>query len=176
MIVGLLLLAVLLGVGSLFGYTVLQPVALADRGLRFHARFFVCDFFTLTFLIAVPTSLVTSFTRWPVDVFVLRVTGVLLVGVALYSWARGATALTAIGVVDARKRCVFLGMLLPIAILGSAIAVPTLIISVFWLPRLSAWGILIWLVAIPAIVMIARLCRKCTMWVISDPICRDPDR
>ena len=169
-ILSLLVLVTVLGIGSIFGYTILEPVANAERGTRFQTRFFVCDFFTLTFLIAIPILFVTTVRRWHGEESIaVNIPGFILIGVFVYSWGRGATALSAVGVVDSRKRCCFLGALLPIAILGSAVAVPMLIMLAFSLSQMPEWGVMIWLAAILAAPVIARLCRRCTLWIVSSP-------
>jgi len=161
---------VVLGIAAVFGYTILEPVTKAERGARFQTHFFVCDFFTLSLLIAIPLffiSNVRSINGEELTVTILL--GLILVAVFVYSWARGATALSAIGVVNSWKRCCFLGVLVPIAILGSALVVPTLIMLAFFLTNMPPRGIMLWLAAVVVTPLVAYLCRRCTRWVIADP-------
>jgi hypothetical protein len=167
-ILGLVLLVVLFGVGAMFGYAILQPITKVDCLAKTQIRFYTCDFFTLSFLIAVPILVVTNVRQsLGENSIIVDVSGFILIGVFAYVWGRGATSLSSIGVVDTWKRCTYLGVLLPIAIVGSAIAIPMLIMMTFSLLQMTPLDICLWLTGIVVVLIVAILCRKCTMWVLS---------
>lgn len=170
-LLSLIALGAVFAAGAAFGYTILQPVAHAERGLGFQTRFYVCDFFTLTLLLAIPILFLTTARRaYGQDAIVVDIVGGILIGIFAYVWGRGATALSAIGVVDSRKRCCFLGALLPVAILGSAVVVPMLAMLTFSLSRMPGWGILLWLASLLVVPVVALLFRRWTVWIVSDPV------
>jgi len=165
-------LAILFGVGAAFGYAILGPLAKADRFAKARMRFYTCDFFTLSFLLALPLLFVAAARRWHGEnSMAVNICGFILVGVFAYAWGRGATALTAVGVVNTLKRCSFLGLVLPIAIVGSAVGIPMLVMMVFALPEMTLLGRCLWSSGIPVTIVVAILCRKCTTWVLSP--CRE---
>lgn len=155
--------------GVVFGYTIVQPLAKAKLAIKSSTRFFVCDFFTLTFLISIPILFIATIRRTiGQDSPALFIVGLTLIGTFAYAWGRGATLLSAVGVVDSQNRCCFLGVILPIAILGSAIAVPMLILSGVALPRMSGWGVVLWLMAALATLAVAMICRMLTWRITRD--------
>ncbi len=75
---------------------------------------------------------------------VLFIMGFILVGTFAYAWGRGATLVSAVGVVDSRNQCCFLGGILLIAILGSTIAVLMLVLGGVAIPRTFGWAVVLW--------------------------------
>lgn len=165
-------LAILFSVGAVFGYVILGPIAKADRHTKAQMRFYTCDFFTLSLLLALPMLFVAAARRWHGEnSMIVNTCGFILIGVFAYAWGRGATALSGAGVVNTLKRCSFLGLVLPIAIVGSAVAVPVLVMMVFALPQMTLLEVCLWSSGIFVAIVVAILCRKCTVWVLS-PSCR----
>jgi len=165
-------LAILFGVGAIFGYAILGPLSKADRHAKAQMRFYTCDFFTLSFLLALPLLFVAAARRWHGEnSMIVNTCGFILIGVFAYAWGRGATALTAVGVVNTLKRCSFLGLVLPIAIVGSAVAIPMLGMMVFAIPQMTLLEMCLWSSGVFVAVVVAILCRKCTTWVLSP--CRE---
>lgn len=97
---------------------------------------------------------------------IVQIVAGILICVFIYIWWRTATALSSVGVVDASKRSVMLGILMPLAIIGSALVVPGWIVATFSAGNFNGAGFLIWLAAMIVIPIIAMMGRRVTRWVI----------
>jgi hypothetical protein len=167
-VIGLILIVAMFGLGAMFGYAILEPVIKADRSSQSQLRFCTCDFFALSFLLTIPILFFTSIRRLFVgNEIIVDVIGFILIGVFACACVREATSLSGIGVVDAPKRFTYLALLLPIAIVGSAVIVPMLIVLTFSLPDMTRLNIYLWLGSLVVVPTVAILCRKCTQWVLS---------
>jgi len=164
------------GVGSFFGYTILKPIIKAAHGKKVTTRLYTSDFFSLTLVLVLPTMLMTTFRRTTLPVVFVVVIGVLVYAIAIWIWGRGAIKLSSIGVSSSLKRFVFLGVILPLAILGTAIGVPGLCMGLittltqlqFGLALLFASGFL-------AAALVAKAGKLASAWVlIPDEPIEDP--
>lgn len=117
------------GTGIYFGYTFLKPIIKASQGKEASGRLYTSDFFSLTMVLVLPTMLMTTFRRSSYPIVVPIVIGVLVYTITIWMWGRGAIKLSSIGVSSSLKRFLFLGVILPIAILGTAIGVPGLCVG-----------------------------------------------
>lgn len=165
----------LFGIGAIFGYAIIEPITKADRLVRSQARFHTCDFFALSFLLTIPILFFTSIRRWFGGEIIVDAIGFILIGVFAFACVREAASLSGIGVVNAWKRFTYLALLLPIAIVGSAIIVPMLIIMAFTLDEMRVLTAGLWVAAVVAVPLVAILCRRAAQWVQSkEKRCRTP--
>ena len=164
-----LLLAFIIGwgLGAGFGYVILEPATAALRG-RWTTNFHVADFFPLSLLVSVPLVFVGTMRRYRgEDSPLATLLSVLLVAVFAYIWWRGTVVLSGIGVKDTRRRWVFLGVLIPVAVCGAAIGLPVLVAMAFAIPRLPRPAMTGWLLSILAVPAIAWWGRRVTRWVLA---------
>ena len=160
---------IVIGLASVFGYVIVEPIAKAVRGKRWTSRFCVSDFFPLSFLLAIPLVFVAAIRRLPgQDTIFVNVVSIILTGVFVYAWWRGTVTLSRIGVLHTGRRCVFLGILIPTAVLGSAVGVPLLVVMAFRIPRMPTLVFAAWLSGIIAVPIIVTCCRRAAHWVVSD--------
>ena len=84
-ILAFVFLAILFGIGVTFGYAILGPLAKADRFEKARMRFYTCDFFTLSFLLALPLLFVAAARRWHGEnSMAVNTCGFILVGLFAY--------------------------------------------------------------------------------------------
>lgn len=163
----LILVIGVLAAGSLFGYTVLSPIIKASRGRKVSAQLHISDFFSLTLVLVLPTLVVTTL-RQSTASFVVVAAGIPAYTLTIWLWVRGAIKLSSTGVTSSLKRFVFLGLILPFAIFGSAVGIPMLCVGVistptsqnFIYPLLSIFGLL-------ASVQVAIAGRLACRWVLN---------
>ncbi len=164
----IVIFSVVISCSALFGYMILEPIAKAVRGKSWSTRFCVADFFSLSILLAIPLVFVASVRRMhPLDSSVINGLGFFLVGVFAYTWWRGTVTLSRIGIFQTSRRCLFLGIIMPISVLGSALAIPTLIAIAFSIHEISNVVFTAWLIGIFATPVIAWFGRWATSWVVA---------
>jgi len=147
--------------GAGFGYLIVQPFATAlkvKRGMR-PTRFATSDFLALMVLLAVPLVFLSAARKWQ-DTDLLLAFGSMLVAVFTYAWWRGVTMLSGLEILDSTRRFVFLALLLPVVLVGSTIAAPTVgfmvLVSV---ARPAPLAQLFGLLAVPGLAAVAYLLR-----------------
>ena len=162
----LTILTALFGAGAWFGYTIIKPVIKAGAGKQLNARFYTADLFSLTLILALPISCISMFLK---SNFFLICVGVIVIGVFLWMWIRGAVKLSSIGVDSNAKRFMFLGFVLPAALIGSSVCVPALalfyLVSIF---NLGVADIALLAVGVIAVPVTAMTGQRITAWVVCD--------
>ena len=108
-------------------------------------------------------------TLWIADVL-----GVLLASVFAYIWWRSATTLSRGGVSQGVRRAVYIGILVPVAVIGSAIGIPWLFAIAGTLNQFSPAVQLLWLIGGCSVIPLAQLGRKASQWVFHEPIRHGP--
>ncbi len=155
---------------SMFGYVILQPFAKAVKGRQRPTRFTTVDFLWLTIMLQIPLvclsnvgrSLKTSF-----ETSVLATTTAIVVLLCIGVWWRGVATLSGLGIRGVWRRGVFLTILLPIAILGSAIGMPILIMSLAY--SLFESHLVSILVSIAVLTPVVAYCfRLVSVWVLAE--------
>lgn len=173
---GIVFLILLFGLGSLFGYTVLRPLIKAAHGRKASPRLYTSDFFSLTMVLVLPTMLLTSFRSSNMPILLAIVVGIIVYVITIWIWARGAIKLSAIGVDNSLKRFVFLGLHLPLAILGTSMGIPMLLVGMSTTisqPQQSDY-FLMFLSGLLAAIPVALLGNKICQWVVSLDYPLDP--
>lgn len=165
---GIAFVFLMFGLGSLFGYTILRPVIRGSHGRKVSTRLYTVDFFSLTMVLVLPTMLVTTFPRSGFSFEFAAVAGVLVYAITLWVWGRGAVKLSSIGVDSSLKRFVFLGLVLPLTILGTGIGVPLLLIGIASsVPRPETGpSTLLLFTGLLGAIPVALLGRKICHWII----------
>lgn len=160
--------------GAGFAWTILQPFAQAVRGCKRPTRFVTSDFLYLMVLLTLPLVFLSDARRWA-DASRIQGAGGLLIAVFVYAWWRGAATLSGVGIYQPSKRGIFLVVILPLAIVGSVVAVPALVATTILLfggfhrGGWSDW--LIWLVGAVGLPVVALLFRSLSKWTLKDSQC-----
>lgn len=163
----ILMIGVIFGLGAFFGYTILKPLIKATEGKKSKLRFYTSDFFSLTFVLALPLLFASSLRDRSAPQEVLIAIGVVMCVIAIWVWFRGATKLSVLNVSSGWKRFVFLAGLLPVAMLGATVAVPMLIGQfVSTLVNLQGVDFTIAAGGVAAALLVAVVGQKVCGWVI----------
>jgi len=166
-LLGIFSLVAIFATGCFFGYTFLKPIIEASKGKKATARLYTGDFFSLTMVLVLPTMLMTTVRRSNFPVALIIVIGILVYVITVWIWGRGAIKLSSIGVSNSLKRFMFLGVILPIGILGTAIGVPCLCMGlVLSLARFLPVLILLFISGFLAAALIAHGGNLACRWVL----------
>ena len=161
---------------SMFGYAILQPIAKAVKGKRRPTRFTTIDFLWLTILLQIPLALLSNAGRWfnndndSYTSTIIAVTAGFVVFLFVGIWWRGVATLSGLGINSVWRRGVFLTILLPVAIYGSAVGMPMLLLAPFSIGR-SNW-LYAWLGVValtPLVAYCFRLASHCVLAEIEQP-------
>ena len=154
---------------SMFGYAILQPIARAVKGKRRPTRFTTIDFLWLTILLQLPLAFLANVGRWFNNQFATT-TYAVTIGIVIFLivgvWWRGVATLSGLGINGVWRRGVFLTILLPVAIYGSAVGMPLLFMAPFSIGR-SNW-LYAWLVVVVLTPLVAYFFRRASSWVLAE--------
>lgn len=174
-LVVLVLMMFVVGCGGAFGFCIMKPFTLlvsdAKRNpRRTKSRLYLCDFFTLSFLVVIPLAIFSSVFRNSIrrEMMAFQIVLCVLIGVCIYVWWRVAIALSYVGVTDSVKRSVMLGIVIPIVLIGSALVVPGLIVGAIPIASSGGEAVGIWVLILLLIFATAVVGRRTTSWVVSD--------
>lgn len=176
--VGIVYLILLFGLGSLFGYTILKPLIKAAHGRKATMQLYTSDFFSLTMVLVLPMMLITAFRNSNVPTMVAIVICVTVYVITIWIWARGAIKLSSIDVHSSHKRFVFLGILLPLTILGMVIGIPILLTGIgmsFSRPNGPLFAFM-FLTGLVAAIPVAFVGKMICQWVVGDAEPEDKDK
>ncbi len=155
---------------SMFGYAILQPIAKAVKGKRRPTRFTTNDFLWLTILLQIPLALLSNAGRWfnndSYTTTIIAVTAGFVVFLVVGVWWRGVATLSGLGINSVWRRGVFLTILLPVAIYGSAVGMPMLLLAPFSIGR-SNW-LYAWLGLVVLTPLVAYCFRVASHWVLAE--------
>ena len=155
---------------SMFGYAILQPIAKAVKGKRRPTRFTTIDFLWLTILLQIPLVLLSNASRSFNNGFepsvIFAVTSGIVVFLCVGIWWRGVATLSGLGINSIWRRGVFLTILLPVAIYGSAVGMPMLLLAPFSLGT-SNW-VFLWIGLVVLTPIVAYCFRQLSFWVLAE--------
>ena len=155
---------------SMFGYAILQPIAKAVKGKRRPTRYTTIDFLWLTILLQIPLVLLSnasrSFNNGRETSIIFAVISGIVVFLFVGIWWRGVATLSGLGISSVWRRGVFLTILLPVAIYGSAVAMPMLMLAPFSLGT-SNW-IFLWVGLLALTPIVAYCFRQLSFWVLAE--------
>jgi hypothetical protein len=154
---------------SMFGYAILQPIAKAVKGKRRPTRFTTIDFLWLTISLQIPLALLSNVGRQFNNRFettVFAVTSAIVVILFVGVWWRGVATLSGLGIKSVWRRGAFLTILLPVAIYGSAVGMPMLILAPFSIGK-SHW-LYAWLAVAVLTPVVAYWLRLASHWVLAE--------
>ncbi len=162
---------------SMFGYAILQPVAKAVKGKRRPTRFTTIDFLWLTILLQIPLVLLSNASRsfnnrFETSLFA-AISGI-IVFLFVCVWWRGVATLSGLGINSIWRRGVFLTILLPVAIYGSAVGMPMLLLAPFSLGT-SNW-VFLWIGLVVLTPIVAYCFRQLSFWVLAELNQPDPEK
>ena len=120
-------LLVMIAVGGLVAYIVIQPISKASRTAKPLERFFMVDIISLVLLLQIPLVFLSIVARMrePSEV---AITGAFLVIMVIAIWWRGVSLLSSLGIFGNTRRLVFIVFILPIALLGSMATYPMFLV------------------------------------------------
>ncbi len=159
---GCLLTLVFFALCGIFGYVILEPVIRAGGKVRCPPQFFLSDLFWLMLLLQLPLWFLSCAVKW-CDAWQISIGAPALLLVCVIVWFRGASRLTRLGILDARRRGVFLVVILPMAIAGSLAAGVSTAIALMASHESNGVSLLL-------LIPIAPVCyagRLLTLWVLS---------
>ena len=164
---GIFILILALLLGGLYGHSSLDPInSLPNLEDKRRTAFITADLFSLSLLLCLPLVFYRFIRpKHFSDHLAANLFTTLLCAVTIYIWWRSIQTLTRIGVVSTARRTVYLGLLMPIVILGSTFGVPAWVIMTFQLHRLSPTLLALWvagLISMPALWFVAYYISK---WV-----------
>jgi general stress protein CsbA len=167
-------IAVIGALALTFGYSIVEPMARASHEKPSVSTFYLIDFFSLSFLLAVPLCFLANVWKWNYyrveELPFLQPVGVILLLVFAYAWWRGMTALSSADVSHSGKRFLYLAVLTPIAIIGSAVVVPFLSITALNIPNFSRSTFAGWCAGVITTVAIAFGGRKASQWIVTNDV------